>query len=695
MVTKNKTRLLTKILSITLLTILSVCITVFRIPKELEALAEDSIYQKPDVISNDIKIIAIDETTLKELGPYSEWDRTIFAGVIERLNENPEAKPKVIGIDVIFSGTNDSEEDMSLVKAVKEAGNVILASKLEIDSRVVRNDSGTGYMIEPYVRDEVTAYQSLAESAESGFTNMILDDDGYVRRTYTRIFSDEVTYKSFAYSVSERIAENPEALSALPLVAEIRYSGRPGDYEVIPMSDVLDGTVPAKHFADSVVLIGAYEEGMLDSYRVPIAHSSEMYGVECHANAVSAFIGNKLIIPAPVWLEAVIAGIIAVIFGFIMWKSKIRTCVISLVGITAAYLILSLLIFDLTSLRFSVLFIPISLIIQFLVFLLIRYVRLQKKRADEMQKMLFSMADSMAEAIEGRTPYNANHTKNVAKRCIEMLDYINQMHKDKRTDMYFSNKDKKQLYLAAMLHDIGKMDVPLEVMDKPTKLGHREDPLRSRLEIITLKLKIDILSGTAEKEEAEEKIEKIGKFLGNLGGYNCGRPLKEDEWAFVDEICAMVYRSSEGEEIPYLTQEEINDLHIKAGTLSGEEREIMQSHVVYTDKILKHMHFGNDFADVRAMAANHHELLNGKGYPKGIGEDKLDVMTRILTIMDIYDSLIADDRPYKKAKPIDIAFKILDEEADFGKIDKDLLAIAKEIWFKKEEKENDGTEKKN
>lgn len=691
---KNNARLITKILSITLLTVLSVCITVFRVPEELEVLAEDSLFQRPDVISNDIKIIAIDETTLNELGPYSEWDRTVFAGLIEKLNESPEAKPKVIGIDVIFSGTNESEEDMSLVRAVEKAGNVILASKLENDSRVVRTADG-GYMIEPYVKNEVTAYPALSEVAESGFTNPILDKDGYVRKIYTRISSDGKTYNSFAYSVAEKITDSPEALSALPVIAEIRYSGRPGDYEIIPMSNVLDGTIPAKYFADSVVLIGAYEEGMLDSYRVPITHSTEMYGVECHANAVSAFVGNKLIISAPLWLEATIAGIIALLFGFIMWKSKIRTCIISVLGITIAYPLLTLVIFGLTGVRLSVLFIPISVVIQFLVFLLIRYVRLQKKRADEMQKMLFSMADSMAEAIEGRTPYNANHTKNVAKRCIEMLDYINGMHKEKRTDMYFSEKDKKQLYLAAMLHDIGKMDVPLEVMDKPTKLGHREDPLRSRLEIITLKLRIDILSGTAPKEEAEEQIEKIGKFLGNLGGYNCGRPLKEDEWAFVDEICSMVYRSAEGEELPYLTQEEINDLHIKAGTLSGEEREIMQSHVVYTDKILKHMHFGNDFSDVRAMAANHHELLNGKGYPKGIGEDKLDVMTRILTIMDIYDSLIADDRPYKKAKPNDIAFKILDEEADFGKIDKDLLAIAKEIWFKKEEKENGDENKKN
>ncbi|MGN1103099.1 MAG: HD-GYP domain-containing protein, partial [Huintestinicola sp.] len=129
--------------------------------------------------------------------------------------------------------------------------------------------------------------------------------------------------------------------------------------------------------------------------------------------------------------------------------------------------------------------------------------------------------------------------------------------------------------------------------------------------------------------------------------------------------------------------------HIKAGTLSEKERSVMQSHVVYTDKILKHMHFGRDFQNVREMAANHHELLNSKGYPNGIGGEKLDVMTRILTIMDIYDSLIADDRPYKKAKPVKVAFNILDEEAEFGKIDKELLEIAKEIWLDDNQKQEE------
>ena len=149
----------------------------------------------------------------------------------------------------------------------------------------------------------------------------------------------------------------------------------------------------------------------------------------------------------------------------------------------------------------------------------------------------------------------------------------------------------------------------------------------------------------------------------------------------IDKIAAGVYIDKAGNSTPYLNSEEIDDLHIKAGTLSENERTIMQSHVEYTDKILSHIKFGEHFNKVRFMASNHHELLNGKGYPKGIKDDELDTMTRILTIMDIYDSLIADDRPYKKPKSVKVAFEILDEEAVAGKVDKELLKFAKELYL--------------
>ncbi|MGN0596693.1 MAG: CHASE2 domain-containing protein [Ruminiclostridium sp.] len=665
-----------------LLVLMVVIITVTGFPEELEIMAEDNFYQRPDVIPSKIKIIAIDETTLDKLGPYSQWDRSYFAELIEILNSNPNAKPLVIGMDIIFSGTNNSEGDSRLAAAAEKAGNVVLASKLETDTRIVKTE--TGYGVQSYVRDNITAYEPLCNVSESGFTNIILDDDSYVRRAYTTIQYEGETYKSFSYLIAEKAAENPEILLSLPQVTEIRYTGKPGDFETIPMSKVLDGTVPVGYFADSIVLVGAHEEGMLDSYKVPIDHSAEMYGVECHANVIWAFLEGKRLYAPPRWAEAITAGVIAAVFCLIMSRKRLRYGVIALAAIAVGYPLAAAVIYSAASLRLSLLYIPLGVVIQFLVFLLMRYVEVQKKRADEMQTMLFSMADSMAEAIEGRTPYNANHTKNVARRCMEMLDYINRMHREKRTALHFSKKDKNQMYLAAMLHDVGKMDVPLEVMDKPTKLGHHEAPLRSRLEIITLKLQNDALSGNIPKELAEEKIGEINLFLDRLGKYNCGCKLDDENWAFIDKMCASVYRSPSGEEIPYLSAEEAADLHIMAGTLSDEERHIMQSHVVYTDKILKHISFGADYGNVREMAANHHELLNARGYPNGIGADKLDVMTRILTIMDIYDSLIADDRPYKKAKPVKVAFDILDEEAEAGKIDKDLLAIAKEIWFKEE-----------
>lgn len=664
-----------------LLIILAVFITLSRFPKELEVIAEDALYQKAEAIPDKIKIIAIDETTLDELGPYSEWDRTLFAELIDKLNANPEKKPRVIGIDVIFSGTNNSESDKALVEAVKNSGNVVLASKLETDTRRIKTENG--YVLQNYVKNETTAFEELNAVSFPGFTNIILDDDGFVRKAYTTILSDKKLYKSFSYMVAESICDEEE-LIILPNIVEIRYTGKPDDFETIPMSKVLDGTVPEGYFADSVVLVGAHEEGMLDSYRVPIDRSTEMYGVECHANAVWAFVNGKQIFPAPVWIEAIICAVIVGLLSILMRKSRVRINVIATVATIILYPLCSLFIFRVSEIRLSLLYVPIAVAVEFLVFLLIRYITIQKERADEMQKMLFSMADCMAEAIEGRTPYNANHTKNVAKRSIEMLDYINKLHKERKTELHFSKKDKRQMYLASMLHDIGKMDVPLEVMDKPTKLGHLEEPLRARLRIISLKLENDALTGAVPKEKAEEQILQINEFLEKLDGFNCGRPLKDDEWAIIDKMGELKYISKDREEIPFLTAEELDDLHIKAGTLSDNERKIMQSHVVYTDKILSHMHFGKDYKDVRAMASNHHELLNAKGYPNGIGADKLDVMTRILTIMDIYDSLIADDRPYKKPKPVKVAFNILDEEAEMGKIDAELLSIAKEIWLKEE-----------
>lgn len=647
---------------------------------DIERMVSDKLYQRPGVVPSDIKIIAIDEATLLKLGPYTDWDRKYFADLIEILNSNEETAPRVIGVDVIFSGTNDTESDKILAEVAGKYDNLIFASSVTVDS-YLHKENGKYYQAQ-YVSGEGKPYEELAQVTEYGFTNVIYDKDGFVRKAYTNIISEyngkSKVYNSFAYTIASKINKDYKYDSQV----EVAFTGKPGEFEIISMNDVLEGKISAENFKDAIILIGAYEEGMMDSYRVPVDYSQEMYGVELQANYVNAFINNRIVFNVNIYIQFMVTFFVVLSYSFFAMNTRMRNAIIALLVVVVIYIFGAIGVFQLLSYKVQLLAVPFGAVMVFFASAVYKYINMQKKRIHEMREMLFSMAEAMSEAIEGRTPYNANHTKNVAKRCVEMVDYINYKHRKKKTEIYIKNSDKEQLYLAAMLHDVGKMDVPLEVMDKPTKLGNREEKLRYRLELISLKLHNDALMGCITQEEADVEIAKIHTFMESLGAFNCGRPLKDDEWAIINEMSEKSYADKEGKTMQYLTEEEINDLHIKAGTLSDNEREIMQSHVVYTDKILSHMHFGEHFKDVRAMASNHHELLNGRGYPKGIREEEIDTMTRILTIMDIYDSLIADDRPYKKPKSVKVAFEILDEEAEAGKIDKELLQIAKELYMK-------------
>lgn len=652
--------------------------------QNIENMISDNLYQRAKTIPSDIKIIAIDEETLLQLGPYSDWNRSYFAELINILNENNETSPKVIGIDVIFSGSKDTEEDKQLVEVAKKYNNLVFASSVTVGSYLYKDNNK--YYNAQYISGEGKPYDELAGVVYYGFTNVIFDDDGFVRKAYTSINSkyngESKVYDSFAYCIVSKINQVEEYNAQV----EIAFTGKPGEFETVSMSDVLSRKVPATYFKDCIVLVGAYEEGMMDSYKVPIDYSKQMYGVELQANYINAFLNDYIIYDINIYLQFLIDFILVYIYALYALKSRMKNSLIGMFVSIFTYIVISMGIYHITSYQMHLLAVPVGVILAFGVSAICKYIEMQKKRIYEMRDMLFSMAEAMSEAIEGRTPYNANHTKNVAKRCVEMLEYINYKHRQNKTDLYFKNDDIEQLYLAAMLHDVGKMDVPLEVMDKPTKLGNKEDKLRDRLELICLRIDNDALRGYIERELADKQIAKIRLFIEKLGEFNCGRPLNDEEWTIVNDMSNSIYVDKNGEEIPYLNKEEIDDLHIKAGTLSEKERSIMQSHVVYTDKILSHMKFGERFKDVRTMASNHHELINGKGYPNGIRDDEIDTMTRILTIMDIYDSLIADDRPYKKPKSVKVAFEILDEEADAGKIDKELLQIAKELYLN--EKEN-------
>lgn len=120
----------------------------------------------------------------------------------------------------------------------------------------------------------------------------------------------------------------------------------------------------------------------------------------------------------------------------------------------------------------------------------------------------------------------------------------------------------------------------------------------------------------------------------------------------------------------------------KPGALSNEEFEIMKTHTVIGEKIIRNL---KSCENIKSIIRHHHEKLNGCGYPDGIKGPQINLYTRIVAIVDIYDALIAD-RPYRKAMKQEQAFAILDNDAQRGLLDPDIVEMLKEEVLQDAEK---------
>lgn len=120
---------------------------------------------------------------------------------------------------------------------------------------------------------------------------------------------------------------------------------------------------------------------------------------------------------------------------------------------------------------------------------------------------------------------------------------------------------------------------------------------------------------------------------------------------------------------------ELYNLSISRGTLTAEDRYIINEHIVGTIKMLEQLPFPPELANVPKFASTHHETLIGTGYPRQLTAEDLTIPERVLVIADIFEALTAADRPYKKAKPLSVAINILHKFALDQHIDIDLFEL--------------------
>ena len=292
----------------------------------------------------------------------------------------------------------------------------------------------------------------------------------------------------------------------------------------------------------------------------------------------------------------------------------------------------------------------------------------------QLRDMLYSFVSSLTTAIDQRTPYNANHSYNVAKYCNGFAQYLMREKKERTDFEYITDSEREQLVLAALVHDVGKLVTPLEIMNKPDRLDHRLPIMEIRWKLLKALIKLDLADNVIASDEYSTLSEQFEKGIELIRTSNTAGFLSEEtrnDIKSLKDLC--VIDRSTGEKVEFITDEELHEMMIVKGTLTEEERKIIEMHVVYTDRILSKISFQDNFKLVRKFAAAHHEYLDGTGYPNGLTAKDLPLEVRTMTIADIYDSLTADDRPYKKALPVPKALSILSSMADEGKLDKDLV----------------------
>jgi hypothetical protein len=257
-------------------------------------------------------------------------------------------------------------------------------------------------------------------------------------------------------------------------------------------------------------------------------------------------------------------------------------------------------------------------------------------------------------------------------------------------DFKLSQGDRRELWIAAMLHDCGKISTPVHVVDKATKLETIFDRIwlvDSRFELLRRDAEIEMLrqvaragDGSGAAHEArrawQDRLEQLEQDQALLHRCNIGCEFMPDEdIQRVRSIARQQWRDARGNWNDLLSADEVENLCIRSGTLTATERKIINHHIDVTLSMLKSITWPAQYQKVAEFAGGHHERMDGKGYPHGLVRGEMSVQARIMGIADIFEALTAQDRPYKKGKTLSESLAILGKMRLSGHIDPDLFDI--------------------
>jgi hypothetical protein len=255
--------------------------------------------------------------------------------------------------------------------------------------------------------------------------------------------------------------------------------------------------------------------------------------------------------------------------------------------------------------------------------------------------------------------------------------------------------DRRELWVAGLLHDCGKITTPVHVVEKSTKLQTIYDRIHAidaRFEVLKRDAQIRALQqklaaatepavdGPARAAEIDRQLQvELARFdddraflrVANIGGEG----MRPEDQQRVQQIAAYRWVGVDGAERDFLDQDELNNLTIRAGTLTQDERQIINNHISVTIRMLESLPWPRHLERVPEYAGGHHEKMDGTGYPRGLRADQMSVQARMMAIADIFEALTAKDRPYKTGKSLSESLRILGGFRLRNHIDPDLFDV--------------------
>lgn len=339
--------------------------------------SEDVLYHHATGTSGEIRIIKIDDKTMNKLGDISTWDRSVYTKLLNTLCVSEDVKPAVVGFDILLSSEKNAEADKEFAETCKKYDNVVCGFSYVFSKELQEDENGNLIENSMTIKERVLPYKALRDVVDTGFVNALMDnDDSFIRSSFLFFKENkDVTAKSFSAVVYEKYMESKGLKTEYPTsdsIMNFRYSGNSGDFENVSLIDVLEGNVPASAFDDCIVLIGAYAAGMMDAYFVPVDRSSQMYGVEIHANVIQSIMEGKTLENVNKVVDALISAIIIAVLTFVCWNISVVKTIVICLAIAILKILSGLILFN-QGYMTNVLSVPVLAIVIAVVYVAVHY----------------------------------------------------------------------------------------------------------------------------------------------------------------------------------------------------------------------------------------------------------------------------------------------------------------------------------